>query len=347
MPHAIRGRGHRSSPVTGSRTAPAARSNSRSRRAFRDLMDSDVGRSRQRLLGWPVARRAGCRLPRAPLHDPTRLRPRGILPPTRANDWVGRIIGVLTLTPYDFWRHSHALHHAELGQSRSPRIRRRRHPDCARVSGVIPMASAPVPAVPASDRDVRHWSDVSVRPAAPTAGGTDAQRLAVLAQHDGNESRHRGSGRYDDLAGRPAVHSCSCNCRSRFSRVRSASGCSMSSTNSRTPSGPMTRYGIFTRRRCTAARIMTCQMSCAGSPPISGFTMSTISAAVSRITGCRECCGITQSLPPSDGLRCLQSLHCVRMVLWDEGRQRLISFSRDAYPRVGDERNNGRRTKWA
>jgi acyl-lipid omega-6 desaturase (Delta-12 desaturase) len=30
----------------------------------------------------------------------------------RANDWVGRIIGVLTLTPYDFWRHSHALHHA-------------------------------------------------------------------------------------------------------------------------------------------------------------------------------------------------------------------------------------------
>jgi omega-6 fatty acid desaturase (delta-12 desaturase) len=33
----------------------------------------------------------------------------------RANDWVGRIIGVLTLTPYDFWRHSHALHHANSG----------------------------------------------------------------------------------------------------------------------------------------------------------------------------------------------------------------------------------------
>ena len=32
-----------------------------------------------------------------------------------ANDWVGRIIGVLTLTPYDFWRHSHALHHANSG----------------------------------------------------------------------------------------------------------------------------------------------------------------------------------------------------------------------------------------
>jgi omega-6 fatty acid desaturase (delta-12 desaturase) len=29
-----------------------------------------------------------------------------------ANDWVGRVIGVLTLTPYDFWRRTHAMHHA-------------------------------------------------------------------------------------------------------------------------------------------------------------------------------------------------------------------------------------------
>jgi acyl-lipid omega-6 desaturase (Delta-12 desaturase) len=32
-----------------------------------------------------------------------------------ANDWVGRIIGVLTLTPYDFWRRTHAIHHASSG----------------------------------------------------------------------------------------------------------------------------------------------------------------------------------------------------------------------------------------
>jgi len=31
------------------------------------------------------------------------------------NDWVGRIIGVLTLTPYQVWRHSHAKHHATSG----------------------------------------------------------------------------------------------------------------------------------------------------------------------------------------------------------------------------------------
>ncbi len=31
------------------------------------------------------------------------------------NDWVGRVIGTLTLTPYGFWRHSHAVHHASSG----------------------------------------------------------------------------------------------------------------------------------------------------------------------------------------------------------------------------------------
>ena len=31
------------------------------------------------------------------------------------NDWVGRVIGVLTLTPFDYWRHSHVVHHAESG----------------------------------------------------------------------------------------------------------------------------------------------------------------------------------------------------------------------------------------
>jgi omega-6 fatty acid desaturase (delta-12 desaturase) len=32
-----------------------------------------------------------------------------------ANDWVGRVIGALTLTPYDYWRRSHAIHHASAG----------------------------------------------------------------------------------------------------------------------------------------------------------------------------------------------------------------------------------------
>jgi omega-6 fatty acid desaturase (delta-12 desaturase) len=33
----------------------------------------------------------------------------------RLNDWVGRTIGVLTLTPYGVWKRTHALHHATCG----------------------------------------------------------------------------------------------------------------------------------------------------------------------------------------------------------------------------------------
>jgi omega-6 fatty acid desaturase (delta-12 desaturase) len=32
-----------------------------------------------------------------------------------ANDWLGRAIGVLTLTPYGYWKRSHATHHATSG----------------------------------------------------------------------------------------------------------------------------------------------------------------------------------------------------------------------------------------
>ena len=33
----------------------------------------------------------------------------------KVNDWVGRILGVFTMTPYDDWRRSHAIHHASSG----------------------------------------------------------------------------------------------------------------------------------------------------------------------------------------------------------------------------------------
>ena len=33
----------------------------------------------------------------------------------RCNDWLGRSLGVLTLTPYYYWRRSHAIHHASTG----------------------------------------------------------------------------------------------------------------------------------------------------------------------------------------------------------------------------------------
>ncbi len=39
----------------------------------------------------------------------------GMFSSRRVNDWVGRFLGILTLTPYDYWRKSHALHHASSG----------------------------------------------------------------------------------------------------------------------------------------------------------------------------------------------------------------------------------------
>ncbi len=32
-----------------------------------------------------------------------------------SNDWLGRVLGVLTLTPYDVWQRSHSIHHATTG----------------------------------------------------------------------------------------------------------------------------------------------------------------------------------------------------------------------------------------
>ena len=33
----------------------------------------------------------------------------------KTNDWIGRAIGVLTMTPYSFWRRTHSIHHSTCG----------------------------------------------------------------------------------------------------------------------------------------------------------------------------------------------------------------------------------------
>ena len=43
----------------------------------------------------------------------------------RLCDWIGRVIGVITLTPYDVWRKTHAIHHATTGNLDRPLCRLR------------------------------------------------------------------------------------------------------------------------------------------------------------------------------------------------------------------------------
>ena len=38
-----------------------------------------------------------------------------LLPSKRANAWVGRVLGLVVFSPFESWRHSHAVHHASAG----------------------------------------------------------------------------------------------------------------------------------------------------------------------------------------------------------------------------------------
>ena len=219
-----------------------------------------------------------------------------------ANDWVGRLIGVLTLTPYDFWRRTHAIHHSTSGnldrrgtgdidtltvheylaRSRWGRLRYRvyRHP-------IIMFGIGP-----AYLFIVQHRLPVGLmrggwQPWLSTMA-TNVAIAAVVA----TMIWLVGVGAFL-LVHLPIM----------LLAARSGSGCSMSSTSSRIRFGLMTEPGTCTRWRFTAAPTMTCRASCDGSPPISARTTSIICAAVFPIIGCRSCCAITRNSARSAGLR--------------------------------------------
>ena len=86
-----------------------------------------------------------------------------------ANDRLGRVIGVLTLTPYAHWRHQHALHHGSSGN-----LDRRGEGDVETLTvaefRARPLVAArALPAVPAPGHHPRARSPVRVRPAAAPA----------------------------------------------------------------------------------------------------------------------------------------------------------------------------------
>ena len=101
-----------------------------------------------------------------------------------ANDWVGRVIGVLTLTPYRFLAAHARLASRQLRQSRPARFRRHRHADGARISGALVLGPAALSPVSASGRDVRHRAGLSV-------SGAPAAAVRIDAQPDGGPGSAR------------------------------------------------------------------------------------------------------------------------------------------------------------
>ena len=219
-----------------------------------------------------------------------------------ANDWVGRVISVFTLTPYDFWRRTHAVHHATSGNldrrgtgdidtltvheylalSRWRRLGYRiyRHPITMFGLGpaflFIIQHRLPVGLMRAGWQPWLSTMATNVAIAAIVA--TMIWLVGVLPFL---------------LVHLPII----------LLQLRSVSGCSMSSTNSRIPNGLATAFGTCMKRRFTVVRIMICQASCAGSPPILVFITSIICVAGYLATDCHSCCAITRNWAQSVDLR--------------------------------------------
>ncbi len=104
----------------------------------------------------------------------------------QTNDWVGRVIGVLTLTPYQVWRHSHAKR--SITRRRAPRparLRRHRHADRARIPRDEPLAASRLPDLPLPAGDLRHRPGLHLYAEAAAALRLHALRRQVLAQRMG------------------------------------------------------------------------------------------------------------------------------------------------------------------
>jgi fatty acid desaturase len=221
-------------------------------------------------------------------------------PRRSANDWVGRVIGVLTLTPYDYWRRKHAIHHATSGnlerrgigdvdtltvheylaRSRWGRLRYRlyRHPLVMFGLG------------PAYLFILEHRLPVDLMWSGWQPWFSTMATNLVIAVVAATMIWLVGVGSFL-LVHLPVM----------LLAAWSGSGCSTSSTNSNIPCGRTTAPGTCRKWRCTAARTTRCPEFCAGSPPILGSTTSIIFAAGSPAIGCRACCVTIRSSAASAG----------------------------------------------
>ena len=169
------------------------------------------------------------------------------------NDWVGRVIGVFTLTPYDSWRRAHGIHHATSGNLDQRGSATSRRLPCAN-TWRCPLAPVRLSPLSLSDRHVRRRPDLSVLPALPPSLGAEASRLGVLggtmATNGGTALVVVGMIWWVGVGPFVLVH-----LPITLVGAPPGCGCSTFSTNSNIRSGLRTESGAFPPRRCTGVTL--------------------------------------------------------------------------------------------
>ena len=119
-----------------------------------------------------------------------------------ADDWIGRALGVLTLTPYDYWRRAHAAHHASAGNLDQRGMGDITTLTVAEYRALSRLGPAALPALSSSAVMFGvgpAWLFV-LQQRLPF--GMMRVRRGALGVDHGDQSRHRRAGGRPDLAGR-------------------------------------------------------------------------------------------------------------------------------------------------
>jgi acyl-lipid omega-6 desaturase (Delta-12 desaturase) len=207
----------------------------------------------------------------------------------RANDWLGRVLGVLTLTPYGYWRRTHAMHHATSGH-----LGRRGTGD------VVTLTVREYQSLLAWRRGLYRLSrhPIVVLGVGPFYLFVLQHRLPVRLMRGGRAPWVSVMSTNLAIAGVVGLLVAVLGVRdfllvhAPISLLASSAGVWLFYVQHQFEHTYWrgARTGTFTPAPCTAARTTTCRPCCAGSRRTSASIMSIIWAAGSPATGSARCC---------------------------------------------------------